>query len=152
MHGMVQELGADPAATDASRVLRVPGLYNHKYARPHLVRVEDLTEQIYHPSHFPQFEPSDRGGHGLSPATGHVSREPRSGTYGNSQSERDWAYALRVLARGDEPDEVIRAIAAYRPDKSNPRYYAEHTVEKALEVLNRSVEVRVDSESSAMER
>jgi len=32
---LVRELGADLAATDSSRVLRLPGFYNHKYAKPH---------------------------------------------------------------------------------------------------------------------
>ena len=32
LKAMVQEFGADPAATDAVRVLRLPGLKNHKYA------------------------------------------------------------------------------------------------------------------------
>jgi hypothetical protein len=35
--GLARETRADPAATDCARVL---GFYNHKYARPHLVRVE----------------------------------------------------------------------------------------------------------------
>jgi hypothetical protein len=38
MRGLVREFGADPAATDASRVMRLSGLYNHKYERPHLWR------------------------------------------------------------------------------------------------------------------
>lgn len=31
LRGIVKMLGADPAATDPSRVLRVPGTFNHKY-------------------------------------------------------------------------------------------------------------------------
>jgi hypothetical protein len=51
-----------------------------------------------------------------------------------TQSERDWAFAKRALARGDDPEEVIRRIADYRADeKSDPDYYARHTVAKALE-------------------
>jgi hypothetical protein len=69
-----------------------------------------------------------------------------------SQSERDWGYALRALARGDEPDEVARAIAAYRPDKPNPKYYAEHTVEKALAALNHGRELSVVNEVTGIGR
>ena len=54
-----------------------------------------------------------------------------------TQSERDWAYANRALARGDDPEEIIRAIANYRSDKPNPEYYARHTVEKAIEAGRR---------------
>ena len=49
------------------------------------------------------------------------------------RSEDDWAFAKRALARGDDPEEVIRRIADYRgPDKHDPEYYARHTVTKAL--------------------
>ena len=49
-----------------------------------------------------------------------------------TQSERDWAYAKRKLALGVAPEEVIQAIAEYRPDKWQPEGYARRTVEKAL--------------------
>jgi hypothetical protein len=49
-----------------------------------------------------------------------------------SQSEADWAYARRALARGDDPQEIIRRIADYRADeKHDPMYYARLTVVKA---------------------
>jgi len=49
-----------------------------------------------------------------------------------SQSEADWAYAKRALARGDNPDEIMRRIADYRSDdKADPTYYARLTVNKA---------------------
>ena len=53
-----------------------------------------------------------------------------------SQSEHDWAYAKRALARGDDPEEVIRKIADFRADdKPDPQYYAVHTVTKAAAAL-----------------
>jgi hypothetical protein len=130
MRGMVQEFGADPAATDSSRVLRVPGFYNHKYSRPHFVRVQNLSEEVYNPSHFPEYSEGGR-----STRTAHASGlgHGRTTAEGITQSERDWAYANRALARGDAPQDVIRAIADYRSDKPNPEYYARHTVEKALQ-------------------
>jgi hypothetical protein len=137
MRGMVRELGADPAATDCSRVLRVPGFDNHKYGAPHLITVETLTNEIYTPSQFPSY-PENLSWTNPEPATG----KSRASTSKRSQSEHDWAYALRALARGDEPDVVARAIAAYRPDKANPQYYAQHTVEKAIAALNRTGESR----------
>ena len=55
-----------------------------------------------------------------------------------SQSEHDWAYAKRALARGDEPEEIIRRIADFRAeDKPSPEYYARHTVMKAQADLQR---------------
>ena len=38
--GLVGDTGADPAVVDVVRVLRLPGFYNHKYSRPHMVVVE----------------------------------------------------------------------------------------------------------------
>jgi len=56
-----------------------------------------------------------------------------------SQSEADWAYAERALARGDDSELVIRRIADYCPDdKSNPDFYARLTVTKAQNDLPRS--------------
>src|SRR5437879_1333015 len=55
-----------------------------------------------------------------------------------SQSEQDWAFAKRALARGDDPEVVIQRIADYRADeKSDPSYYAQHTVTKAQAELVR---------------
>jgi hypothetical protein len=49
-----------------------------------------------------------------------------------SQSEHDWAFAKRALARSDDPEVVIQRIADYRSeDKADPNYYARHTVMKA---------------------
>ena len=62
-----------------------------------------------------------------------------------SQSERDWAYAKRRLAMGAHPEEVVQAIAEYRPEKWNPANYARRTVEKAkaeLDALASGAETR----------
>jgi RepB DNA-primase from phage plasmid len=76
LRSLAAQFRGDPAATDVSRVLRVPGFRN--------------------------------------------------------QSEADWAYAKRALARGDDPEEIIHRIADYRSeDKADPHYYARHTVSKA---------------------
>ena len=132
MRGMVREFGADPAATDVSRVLRVPGFANHKRSG-HMVRMEQLSAATYSPDHFPRFEQEDRrnekGGvrsdHGRHVSRGHL-----------SQSELDWAYAKRALARGESPDKVAASIAEYRRgDKADPEYYARLTVRKAVEDL-----------------
>jgi len=58
-----------------------------------------------------------------------------------TQSERDWAYAKRALARGDDPEEIIRRIADFRADeKHNPQYYARLTVTNAQTALRSSRE------------
>jgi len=130
---LARETGADPAATDCARVLRLPGFYNHKYATPHFIRVESLAERTYPPKEFPAFPSGERGPH-MSAAGTRPAKARAPGTL--SQSERDWAYAKRALIRGESPETVIAAIASWRRyDKHNPRYYAELTVNKAAQSL-----------------
>ncbi len=67
-----------------------------------------------------------------------IARRDRASGTALSQSEHDWAYAKRALARGDDPDLVTQRIADYRSDdKPDPNYYARHTVIKAQAELVR---------------
>ncbi|HWO27786.1 MAG TPA: hypothetical protein VNO32_03215, partial [Candidatus Acidoferrum sp.] len=71
-------------------------------------------------------------------AGGYQDRSRAAPSDHKSQSERDWAYAKRALARGDDPEVVIQRIADYRADdKDNPNYYARRTVTKAQADLHR---------------
>jgi RepB DNA-primase N-terminal domain len=128
----VQHFGADPAAVDTARVLRLPGFYNHKYSTPHFVRVENLSAAVYAPSQFPRFEIHE----GVSQQPETRARKRAQGPI--TQSEKDWAYAMRALTRGEDRQEVIQAIAAFRTDKPDPHYYATHTVTKAAAVLSKT--------------
>ena len=129
MRHLARETGADPAATDAARVLRLPGFRSYKHEQPHFVTYERRDGPALSPEAFPAPQPYDRTQPIHHPT-------PYRGTTGNSQSERDWAYALRALARGDAPGEVIAKIAQHRQDKPKPEYYARHTVKKAERWLN----------------
>jgi hypothetical protein len=126
--GLALQTGADRAATDCARVLRLPYFYNHKYGSPHRVQVEAPSAsagRTYKPDDFPQFS-EERAYFPVIPPAGNR----RSG--GLSQSERDWAFAKRALERGEHPELIIAAIACYRGyDKYDPQYYARLTVEKA---------------------
>jgi len=127
MRAMVREFGADPAAVDSARVLRLPGFYNHKYETLHSIGVQNLSAAIYTSSQFPGFAIEET----LAPATqSHANREPKAHA-ALSQSERDWAYAKRALARGEDQETIIKAMADFRSDKPDPEYYARHTVTKA---------------------
>ena len=119
--GMARAFGADPAATDCSRVMRVPGLYNHKYPRRHFIRIGQLSDAVYLPDNFPKIEPGDRG---QSFSTALLTGK-RRGPEHFSQSERDWAYARRALSRGEQPEAVIAAIARFRHGtRHDVQYYA----------------------------
>lgn len=149
MRGLVREFGADPAATDCARVLRVPGFVNHKRHPANLVRAEGRSTAVYSPDQFPRPEYEDRPTtipYGAMPPR----NAPSSPRTHLSQSEFDWAYAKRALARGDSPEMVATAIAEYpRGEKSNPDHYAARTVKKAAESLTAS---RAPSEGVEPER
>lgn len=129
LRAMARKFGGDPAATDSTRVLRLPGFTNKKYATDFLVRAEKHTDRVYHLSDFRlRTEPIDND---FRPQSRFPSqrRDPHRPL---SQSERDWMYAKRALVRGDDPEEIIRRIADFRgSEKSNPEYYARLTVTKA---------------------
>jgi len=133
LHAMAREFSGDPAATDATRVLRVPGFANKKYETNFYVEARRESTETYHPRDFKLHIDSQD-----SPLHSYYKRaKPESAPRTNlSQSEHDWAFAKRALARGDDPEEVVRQIAQHRAgDKSDPNYYARHTVEKAIAEL-----------------
>ena len=131
LHAMAREFDADKAATDAARVLRIPGFLNKKYDQDFLVSARFQTDQVYHSRDFKlRTEPveSDRRNIHSAPR-----RPGLAETRPLSQSERDWAYVKKALANGANPEELISQLAESRAaDKSNPQYYARLTVTKAI--------------------
>jgi hypothetical protein len=110
-------------------VLRIPGFANRKYNEQFLVRAVQESDLIYHLRDFAVDEDSPDAPRHLGDGHAATRRMPAGH---RSQSEADWAYAKRALARGDSPDEIIRRIADYRADdKADPNYYARRTVTKA---------------------
>ncbi len=122
---LVTAFGGDSACTDRNRVLRVPGFLNCKYDPAHPVSVEYPTDSSYHLEHF-QLEDSLL--HGVLP----VSRATRTHPTGkNTFSEQDWAWTIHQLSLGEDADKLTAALAFKRPDKPNPRYYAQRTIDIA---------------------
>jgi hypothetical protein len=133
LRSMANHFGGDLAATDAARVLRLPGFANRKLAVEFVVQVVQATDHVYslRDFHIPQDSPEAPRYVGDS-AKSHLPRGHKS------QSERDWAYAMRSLSRGDNPETVVQRIADFRADdKPNPEYYARLTVTKAQTELNK---------------
>jgi hypothetical protein len=129
LHSLAAAIRGDPAATDISRVLRVPGFANQKYNEQFLVRAIQQTNEIYHLRDFAAYDDSPDAPRHLEDDHGNTRKMPLGH---RSQSEADWAYAKRALARGDSSEEIIRRIADYRAeDKADPNYYARRTVTKA---------------------
>lgn len=129
LRSLANQFRGDTAATDISRVLRMPGFVNRKYSDGFVVRAAQESTAIYQLRDFAVHEDSPEAPRRLSESHGTARRMP---IRHKSQSEADWAYARRALARGDNPEHIIQRIADYRADdKADPLYYARHTVEKA---------------------
>lgn len=129
LHGLANKFDGDLAATDSTRVLRLPGFANHKLSEEFIVQARQESNAVYTLRDFTIDEDSPEAPRHFGEPQGQRRTVP--GDH-KSQSERDWAYAKRALARGDDPEVVIQRIADYRAeDKDNPNYYARLTVSKA---------------------
>jgi hypothetical protein len=134
LRAMARECGGDPAATDATRVLGPPGFANKKYEANFFVAVRKVSERIYRLRDFKlNIDSQD------SPSYNDHERAKRasSSRADLSQSEHDWAFAKRALARGEPLERGIRPIAQYRAAfKSNPLHYARYTVMKVAKLFD----------------
>lgn len=124
--------GADRAATDVTRVLRIPGFNNHKYDPPFRVIGQRQSEAIYAPRYF-DVELVPRN---LDPSRRTDARPPLKRVH-FSQSERDWAETLSRLEHNEDPADVHEWLRQKRQDKPNPDFYAALTVRKAVAELER---------------
>jgi hypothetical protein len=133
LRAIADQFGGDPAATDSTRVLRLPGFANKKYKEEFIVQVHHESSEIYHARDFMIQEDSPETPRHLGNESGRTLPQGHK-----SQSEQDWAYAKRALARGDDPALIIERIADFRADDKNaPEYYAQHTLMKAQAELLR---------------
>ena len=108
LHAIAREFDGDQAATDAARVLRVPGFLNRKYDEAFLVSAQRHTDRIYHAHDFKlRTEPVDSGYRQPWHSRSQLTRsEPRP----ISQSERDWAHVKSALASGANPEELTLSL------------------------------------------
>lgn len=136
LHGLANKFGGDLAATDSTRVLRLPGFANHKLPDEFIVQARQESDAVYRLRDFTIDEDFPEAPRNFGEAQ---ERRRIAPSDHKSQSEHDWAYAKRALARGDDPEVVIQRIADYRAaDKAHPEYYARLTVTKALSDLGRT--------------
>lgn len=136
LHSLANKFGGDLAATDSTRVLRLPGFANRKLPEEFIVQARQESDAVYRLRDFTIDEDSPEAPRHFGEA------QERRRTLPNdhkSQSEYDWAYAKRALSRGDAPEVVIQRIADFRAqDKANPESYARRTVTKAQVDLQRT--------------
>jgi hypothetical protein len=143
LHSLADQFGGDVAATDSTRVLRLPGFANRKLPEEFIVQARHESDAVYTRRAFTVDEGTPESLRHLSNDDG---RSRAMHADHKSQSERDWAYAKRALARGDDPEEIIRTIADYRSDKADPNYYARRTVTQAQAGLDSKHTERVSAE------
>jgi hypothetical protein len=130
------QFDGDPAATDSTRVLRLPGFANRKLSDEFIVQARHESNAVHMPRDFALQEGSPETPRHLG--EGREGRRTMPADH-RSQSERDWAYAKRALARGLGPEEVMSDIAEFRAcDKWDPADYARRTVTKAQAELKNS--------------
>lgn len=122
---LAMTFGGDPACTDCNRVLRLPGLLNHKYDPAPLVTVQFPCDSVWSSSDF-QLEPSAAI---AAFGPGAIRGQKQFGKHSNS--ERDWSWALHELGEGKDAVKLTRLLASRRPDKPNPLYYAQRTIDVA---------------------
>jgi hypothetical protein len=146
MRNYAVKFETDRAATDCSRVMRMPGFRNHKYEQVHWVKdVQDAaSNRIYRPEDFPT--------HLIHQEI--ISQGPRArGGNAQSQSEKDFAWAMRRFEQGGAESAIAAELAERRPDKPNPTYYGRHTAHKAYEkFLTRPVRAESVRAADEMER
>ena len=132
MRALADRYGGDRAATDVSRVMRLPGFRNKKSGRAGaLITWAWHGGTLVRPEDFPglelrEAEPAGRTGGRRRMPPGH-----------HSQSERDWAAAGDALREGEAPETVISRLEQQRQDKPNPGYYARRTVRRKAEELKK---------------
>jgi hypothetical protein len=149
LHSLANRFDGDLAATDSTRVLRLPGFANQKLSAEFIVHARQECDAIYTLRDFTIHEDSpERPKH----AGSNQDRSRAARSDHKSQSEQDWAYAKRALARGDDPEVIIRRIADYRAeDKDDPSYYARHTVTKAQADTHRGTATLGTNDSQRIE-
>lgn len=128
MRAMVRELGGDPAATDSTRVLRLPGFYNKKYEPGHRIEARQISSETYRSA---DFKISLEVSQIASESPVQASKAERGAGHQRTPSEHDWAWVMRKLEHGEPLDKLIQKVADYRDDKPNPQYYALLTVTRA---------------------
>src|ERR1700740_1136058 len=98
-HAMVREFDGDPAQTDSTRVLRLPGFANKKYEADFYVHARTESTQTYHLRDFKlQIDSQDAPRHQHQEA----GRKPLTQSSTLSPSEHDLAYANRAAPRGHD--------------------------------------------------
>jgi hypothetical protein len=149
---LAKDIGADPAATDVSRVLRLPGFW-HKgkgntvdivFTRAGKVQYKSflsaLPFQVIPRAVLTNCTPTGNRAGGVQ-RSGKLFDGKTTGSKEKlvfpSKSEEDWYLVNSWLRQGITREECIERLKARRAgEKKNVDYYASYTVDKALKLNN----------------
>ena len=140
MRGLAAKYGGDPAVTDISRVLRLPG-FKHR-GKNTWIAMSATSAKHTSKADWPEslFVETHR-----SASVRTRSSSPHRAGGDTSPSGQDWAWTKDRIRGGVSPDELEIQLAAARPDKRDPAGYAKRTVARARESV--AMESRADTES-----
>ena len=141
VRSIAHHFGTDEAVWDSARVLRVPGFRNTKREGTWFTRIVSINRptRVYSPRDFPTFPPPGPS------ITRERNAKPTAAPRGGSRSERDWSEVMRALEKGESPGAIRVRLEASRQDKPNPQYYAQRTVDRAVQVHQRKGDQRTMS-------
>jgi len=144
MRAIARDIGADTAATDVSRVLRLPGFWNRKpqrnntvnivFSRDYAISYKSLCTSLHSEKSNSRILHQTKTSTQVCERVLEPSFESKSLQEKKlSPSERDWYLIHRWLSLGVSPDECIQRIITRRQgQKRNVTYYAQYSVTKAL--------------------
>ena len=147
MQRLVDDYACDPNARDISRILRIPGYYNHKYEKKHLITAEFNKKEIYDwetiKQHFPPKpvknpnSDTDSNSFNLSAAIDNIINDKN---YHNSMVSIALHYANLHLSEKNIISQIM-ALKTFAPknERSAARFSLAHVrqcVESALEKVN----------------
>ena len=137
---LVAYFGGDPAATDASRILRVPGTLNYKTPPPFPVSIHTFSDREFD---LPDFEDLPEIHEPVSSSSKNVDRGDRLKKILECQflqhcdkdratlPEPEWYAMVNILARESGGRELIHSLS-----RGYPKYSAHETDKKILHALN----------------
>jgi putative DNA primase/helicase len=136
---------ADAGSTEAARVLRVPGTYNHKYNPPRRVRVKRIKSDLrYDPSDFDEWLPEEK-----ESSTVNIPNLPKGGDLDFNEGSRDNTlfHLANQLVKSDTPQENIEKYLMHFAATCNPPFSKKEVREKIESAIRRHKKNKITIEA-----
>jgi len=132
--------GGDPAATDASRILRIPGTFNYKTTPPFPVSVHSFSDREFDPGDFedlPEIQEPSPSAPRAADRGERLKKVMECAFLQHCDKDRgklpepEWYAMISILARESGGRELIHSLS-----KGYPKYSVKETDEKILHALS----------------